>query len=406
MDNDEPYLSFGSDMPPSAQPQAQGTPKSRHESPSISQLSEKSQQSVSSPVKRKAEELEIPQTVKRTKVSAQLPSFQSTVGAVAEASKQNEPPQIRYQKNGAALPSKLIFDPWNLNSKGHQTAKNLLSGTAGWRESRELKLAQQFAGGRGGGKRMQDLVGRGAADGGKIGPKGDWTQNLPKDSKQKSITDCFANTAKPVSQPLRKPLMFSNATPYIIEPLKPTVKQDSSPQILDEDPLTVTTTRKSSILAGCTFYINGSTVPLISDHALRHIIVQNGGAMSSALLRKRVTHVILSTHTLVSATSRDAPPSTLTAELAGLERENALKRIAPGGGLSASKLQKEAKRNATGRGQRIWHVGAQWVLDCIKQGRRLGEGTYAEWDIAGNGQGTMKNYVKPGKKGNVKDEQA
>ena len=63
----------------------------------------------------------------------------------------------------AAIPTKEIFDPFNSSATGHQRAENRLSGSTYWRDSRILKLDNQFNNGYGGGKRMSDTVGAGIA---------------------------------------------------------------------------------------------------------------------------------------------------------------------------------------------------------------------------------------------------
>lgn len=72
------------------------------------------------------------------------------------------------------------------------------------------------------------------------------------------------------------------------------------------------------IFDGVVVYVNGSTYPLVSDHKLKHVLVENGAQMSLHLGRRRVTHIIVGRP--VSAGS------------------------GAGGGLAASKIEKEIKR--------------------------------------------------------------
>jgi hypothetical protein len=96
------------------------------------------------------------------------------------------------------------------------------------------------------------------------------------------------------------------------------------------------------IFHSLTFFINGSTFPLISDHKLRHIVAEHGGALSISLARRSVTHVII------------AAPSDLSS--AGTSSGA---RCTGGGGLSAAKLQKEIK-TAAGKGKGVKFVGVDW----------------------------------------------
>jgi hypothetical protein len=52
----------------------------------------------------------------------------------------------------SAKPNRRFFDSWNSSSTGHQRADNSLAGSTSWRESRGLKLSNQFGGGASGGR--------------------------------------------------------------------------------------------------------------------------------------------------------------------------------------------------------------------------------------------------------------
>lgn len=88
------------------------------------------------------------------------------------------------------------------------------------------------------------------------------------------------------------------------------------------------------ILTGATIYINGSTMPLISDHKLKHLLVSHGAKLSLVLSRS-VTHIII---------GRPNSPHSVGASKGA------------GGGLAAGKLQKEIER--CGRGVKV--VGVEW----------------------------------------------
>jgi len=87
------------------------------------------------------------------------------------------------QQHKALAPTKMFFDCFNPSSTGHQRAKNRLSGSTSWRDSRTCKLADQFqdSSGRGARQHLSDLTGAGCKDYGKDGRKedGDWEKGIP-----------------------------------------------------------------------------------------------------------------------------------------------------------------------------------------------------------------------------------
>jgi hypothetical protein len=115
------------------------------------------------------------------------------------------------------------------------------------------------------------------------------------------------------------------------------------------------------IFRGLTMYLNGSTMPLISDHKLKQIFAQHGGQTSISLSRRTVTRVIL------GDTSSG------------------------GGGLSGRKIQKEV---ALVRGKGVKYVSVQWVLDSVERGVRQSEGRYVPegWEgrLGGSRQGSVR----------------
>jgi len=74
------------------------------------------------------------------------------------------------------------------------------------------------------------------------------------------------------------------------------------------------------IFDGLTIFVNGSTSPLISDHKLKYILAEHGAKISIYLSRRQVTHVILGNPC------------------------GKFNGIGAGGGLAATKIQKEIKR--------------------------------------------------------------
>jgi hypothetical protein len=105
----------------------------------------------------------------------------------------------------------------------------------------------------------------------------------------------------------------------------------------------------SQIFSGLNIYLNGSTLPHISDHKLKHLLAQHGANISIALGRRTVTHVILSDK----------------------------------GRLAAGKIQKEVTKIG---GKGVKFVGVRWVLDSIEKGRRQPESRYEVVRLAMKGQ--------------------
>ena len=103
--------------------------------------------------------------------------------------------------------------------------------------------------------------------------------------------------------------------------------------------LKMTAGEKGKIFNGLTFYINGCTAPLVSDHRLKYLIVENGGRVAIALGRKSVTHVILG------------------AAAYQLGSDNGAAGNGAGGGLAAGKLHREVQRL---RGSVVKYVKVEW----------------------------------------------
>lgn len=228
-----------------------------------------------------------------------------------------------------------IFDPWNSSASGHQRADGpSFSHTTAWRRTRTDKLARQFTFGD---CRVDDK-GRGNT--------GEWTwikddadaaANAGADAKRhgcQDIRDFMAVTKKRkisdgdrgVHKVKRIPASTSTSTSTCTSAHEP-VSQPAQQQQQQQH-----TGTPQQILTGTTIYINGSTMPLISDHKLKHLLVAHGAKLSLALARSSVTHVIIGR----PATEKGA-----------------------GGGLAATKLQKEIDK--CGRGH-IKVVGVEWYV--------------------------------------------
>jgi hypothetical protein len=219
----------------------------------------------------------------------------------------------------AALLPRVFFDPWNSSSTGHQRSENRLAGSTSWRTSRSLKLAEQYKGGLSGGARVADTVGAGSANFGKTGTKTnvDWKHSAAglRTSQQRSLAKIWGASKAATKTPSAK--AAADATPD----LHSHVSKCSSIPLESVE---------GKIFAGLCFYVNGSTAPLVSDHKLKHLLAAHGARHSIALSRRNVTHVILGT---VSAQG------------------------GAGGGLAATKLQKEIARTG---GKAVKHVTAEW----------------------------------------------
>lgn len=287
----------------------------------------------------------------------------------------------------APQPTKVFFDPYNSSSTGHQRAENRLSGSTSWRDSRSYKLKHQFSdvSGRGGQSHLSDLVGAGSENFGKDGRKenGDWEKGAPglRENGWQDIRDLMAGGKKRkspsfvdiptgkrqksegTSLPPDDDDTQSNSDTQDTLPFpsaqQPALRSTDSTQAISEDPELSSATPPPPVFRGLTIYLNGSTAPLISDHHLKQLFFQHGGAASLALGRRTVTHVII---------GEDC-----------------------GGGLAGTKIQKEV---ANVRGKGIKFVTAQWVLDSVKMGVRQPEARYSPKNlrgrIGGAGQGSVR----------------
>ncbi|SMR54033.1 unnamed protein product [Zymoseptoria tritici ST99CH_1E4] len=304
----------------------------------------------------------------------------------------------------AAKPSKSIFDPFNSSSTGHQRAENKLSGSTSWRDSRHLKLREQFTAGTGGGKRVSDTVGAGSLDFGRDGrtENGGWeagAKGLRTGGQQSLWTTLKVEKVEKVdkvekgedkseeratkriklehSSPAKPTKVVNPFTPFIredgkiretswpspseylspIDPIDPTPKAthtESTPSQTQPDEKQ-DLPPAPQIFTNLCFYINGSTAPY-SDHALKHLISKHGGNMSIALGRRTVTHVIVGKPT----------------------REGG----GCGGGLASSKVQKEI---GSMRGKGIKFISAEWIMESAKAGKRLPESRFEGMRLAPSG---------------------
>ncbi|EYE97330.1 uncharacterized protein EURHEDRAFT_384869 [Aspergillus ruber CBS 135680] len=269
-------------------------------------------------------------------------------------------------------------DPWSSASAGHQRADGpTLSHTTAWRDSRTEKLHRQFIFGdcnadyNGWGKgewvMMDREEGRGKGKEGReitdfmggVQKRRDGSCEIEMGGKSK----CFRGDASDISTHM--PVLTLTPTSACTSTSTHDANRDISVTTVHKDtdtdtathanaatpapastPASITPTSKK-ILTGTTIYLNGSTMPLISDHKLKRLLVSNGAKLSLVFARS-VTHVII-----------------------GKPNNGANKGA--GGGLAAGKLQKEIERCA--RGVKI--VGVEWAFESIKAEKRLSETKFA-----------------------------
>lgn len=230
----------------------------------------------------------------------------------------------------------------------------------GWRQSRNLKLTSQFKGGAGGGQRVSDTVGAGSKD---------WDPKL----KALVTPELRARAKVSVADMLVKPGSMGMST-STLESTSPreddgnhgdlTADERLMMRRKDEDETREAEKNQSRgrIFDGVVVYINGSTHPVISDHKLKHVLAENGARTSINLGRRQVTHVILG-------------------------------RSGVGGGLAGGKLQKEIQKVG---GCGVKFVGAEWVIESIKAGKRLPEARFSNLKIASKSQQSVYGlYSKP-----------
>lgn len=310
------------------------------------------------------------------------------------------PSSVRMYDSVFGIYTDYKFDPFNSSATGHQRADNSLSGSTSWRDSRSRKLQEQFSGGT---RRIQDTVGAGSLDFGQDGrtANGGWVKGAKglRVDGQRSMIE-MGGISKEVERPAKKMKLEEDAKPTtVVNPYTPFTKVDGtiresswsshesspshllSPIYANGSPLILTPAESEledktrqvvkptpQIFTSLAFYINGSTMPAISDHKLKHLISSHGGRMSIALGRKTVTHVILG-------------------------RPNSSGGC--GGGLAGSKIHKEVTRVG---GKGIKFVTAEWVIESIKAGKRLPESRFEGMRLVPKGVNSVASMFGGGKK--------
>ncbi|KAL8772129.1 MAG: hypothetical protein Q9209_002564 [Squamulea sp. 1 TL-2023] len=275
----------------------------------------------------------------------------------------------------AAEPRRKTFDPWNSSSTGHQRAENRLAGSTSWRASRTMKLTSQFKAGASGGKRLYDTVGAGSENFGEGGRKenGGWEKGAAglrgngwqdvRGLLAKNDKENLGSEAGPEREGKRRKLGSNHVSG---PPLSgtPASRGTDKKTDTDEAQLTSPSPAPKKIFDGLCIFINGSTAPLVGDHRLKQLLAENGARVSIALGRRSVTHVILG-----------------TPNGAGVAGGGSSKGA--GGGLAATKIQKEITRVG---GKGVKYVGVEWVLESLKAGKRLPEAQFSNLTLAAKGQ--------------------
>lgn len=182
-------------------------------------------------------------------------------------------------------------------------------------------MAHQYYVGVGGGERIHDSVAAGSLNHENDGRKGneDWEDGAsgPREDRWGDVRQ-----------------MLLREGPKVVG--KKEVEQDgTSLKGEGENKNPPLKSERRKLFQNLRVYINGSTAPMVGDHKLKQLLTENGAGISIALGRRSVTHVILGTPN----GCRNGPGA--------------------GGGLAASKIQKEIKRVG---GCGVKYVGVEWYV--------------------------------------------
>lgn len=244
----------------------------------------------------------------------------------------------------AAHPSRIIFDPWNSSTTGHQRAEHCPTGSTSWRASRTARLAHQYQANTNQGEKTHGSVCTESCDYGGDGRRQNGERAEPG-SRQRDTVLGGARKASPVTT-------CCGGTKGV-EQYEDTL-QGGEGNLVESDKSLLKPERRK-LFENLRIYINGSTAPVIGDHKLKQLLAENGAGISIALGRRSVTHVILGTPNGIC----NGPGA--------------------GGGLAASKIQKEIRRVG---GCGVKYVGVEWYVklsssrfhDCPQ--RWMGQGSF------------------------------
>jgi len=180
----------------------------------------------------------------------------------------------------------------------------------------------------------------------------------------------------PSAQPVRETLSQDQerASSYEDQLLRENSSPDEQEGKTHQEQETESTTslKPPQVFVGTCIYINGSTYPAISDHKLKHLLVTHGARLSIHLGRRSATHVIFG-------------------------RPNASTVPGVGGGLSASKMQKEITKIG---GKNVKFVTVEWVMESVANRKRAPEQRFEAVRLALKGTGRVEQmFAKAAKKG-------
>ncbi|KAF3491164.1 uncharacterized protein GIQ15_00681 [Arthroderma uncinatum] len=303
--------------------------------------------------------------------------------------------QILTTPSTAALET---FDAWNSVGTGHQRAELNQTNSSGWNKVRSQKLSAQYGKGRDGNAKaaaeagewvLSDKAGRK-----KLGRfndgNGDIRSFMGGVKKRRVESEKDNEVAKRLRT--REEQGFKrhdthDDTIMSLERSKGAISFDRDDLMNANETNTSTsihasndsndrdkdTNKEKRIFANLTIYINGSTLPLISDHKLKNTLIDHGAKISIGLARRSVTHVILG-----------CPNGNVKGNDDGISNGGA------GGGLAAGKLQREISRVG---GMGVKFVGVEWVLESIKAGCRLPEARFANLHLASSKQRSVLDFT-------------
>lgn len=257
-----------------------------------------------------------------------------------------------------------ILDVWNSASTGHQRGDNAYANSSAWQRTRSEKLGRQFRYGdcsvsgsdswsaasgakstnrddsrNGDGNGNGNYDGRYGEEGGHLPTGGEWAWISATEAQRQEIGSRDIRSYMGISKRQTSP----SGAEYTHQERKKARPSVPSKETVDatRNQLPIQPEQHSqphsqpqpdrALFHRLHIYINGSTMPLISDHKLKHLLVSHGASIAISLSRSSVTHVIV---------GKPSSPGSGGA----------------GGGLAAGKLQKEIERC----GERVRVVTVEW----------------------------------------------
>ncbi|KAG9585242.1 hypothetical protein KCU77_g11366, partial [Aureobasidium melanogenum] len=285
-----------------------------------------------------------------------------------------------------AEPKHRFFDPWKSSSTGHQKADNRLAGSTSWRDSRSLEFSNQFGGGASVDARLADTVGAGSEDFGKDGrlDNGSWAKGAPglRSGSHMSVVEAFrirkVGVKDTPTEKARAKIMVNRGKEQELDlldipsaqPVPQHSSQDQDPASSFEDELL----REDSSP-------DGRGPPRSGDRKRHHTETSSGVCWGLHLYQWQ--HV-----------SDNLGPQVQTPALLG--SPNASSIPGAGGGLSASKMQKEITKIG---GKNVKFVTVERVMESVTNGKRAPEQKFEAVRLALKGTGRVEQmFAKAAKK--------